>query len=93
MIRRLFHKLGITRDRVQFILTTASMPDRNEEDYQAVMRFASELTAADEYKRFCYLTGVREEISGRQKYDIPFEKFEKADQWSLKEKSKNGYRH
>ena len=79
LIRRLFHKLGITRDRVQFILTTASMPDRNEEDYQAVMRFASELTAADEYKRFCYLTGVREEISGRQKYDIPFEKFEKAD--------------
>ena len=25
LIRRLFHKLGITRDRVQFILTTASM--------------------------------------------------------------------
>ena len=38
LIRRLFHKLGITRDRVQFILTTASMPDRNEEDYHVVMK-------------------------------------------------------
>ena len=32
LIRRLFHKLEITRDRVQFILTTASMPDASEED-------------------------------------------------------------
>ena len=28
LIRRLFHKLGISRSRVQFILTTASMPDK-----------------------------------------------------------------
>lgn len=32
LIRRLFHKLGITRDRVQFILTTASMPDRDQKN-------------------------------------------------------------
>lgn len=46
LIRRLFHKLGITRDRVQFILTTASMPDRDQEDKNAVYKFAQELTAA-----------------------------------------------
>jgi ATP-dependent helicase YprA (DUF1998 family) len=78
LIRRLFHKLGITRDRVQFILTTASMPDSNDEDRKAVMHFANALTAADKTVDFCYLTGVREKISGLQKYDIAFSKFEDA---------------
>ena len=31
LIRRLFHKLGISRDRVQFILTTASMPNKSQQ--------------------------------------------------------------
>ena len=31
LIRRLFHRLGIDRSRVQFILTTASMPNNDEE--------------------------------------------------------------
>lgn len=75
LIRRLFHKLGIKRSRVQFILTTASMPDRDDEDKFAVMKFANELSASDERMDFCYLTGVREEISGKLKYDIPFLKF------------------
>lgn len=75
LIRRLFHKLEITRDRVQFILTTASMPDGNSEDRDSVMQFANALTAADENVDFCYLTGVREEIEGLQKYDIAFSKF------------------
>lgn len=86
LIRRLFHKLGITRERVQFILTTASMPDGNEEDRQAVMRFANELTAADDDREFCYLTGVREDITGHQKYDIPFSKFENVDPADFEEK-------
>ena len=75
LIRRLFHKLGITRDRVQFILTTASMPDGSKEDKESVIRFANELTATDEKIDFCYLTGVREKIEGRKKYDISFDKF------------------
>ena len=78
LIRRLFHKLGISRDRVQFILTTASMPDRTDADRCAVMRFANELTAADQERKFCYLTGEREEIQGKLQYDIPFLKFEEA---------------
>lgn len=71
LIRRLFHKLGISRDRVQFILTTASMPTKNQQDVDSVMKFANELTASDKATRFCYLTGEREVIDGQLKYDIP----------------------
>ena len=73
LIRRLFHKLGISRDRVQFILTTASMPNKNQQDVDSVMKFANELTASDKATRFCYLTGEREVIDGQLKYDIPAE--------------------
>ena len=71
LIRRLFHKLGIGRDRVQFILTTASMPNKNQEDFDSVIKFANELTASDTAQKFCYLTGEREVIDGQLKYDIP----------------------
>lgn len=73
LIRRLFHKLGISRDRVQFILTTASMPNRVQQDVDTVMKFANELTASDTAIPFCYLTGKREIIDGQLKYDIPVE--------------------
>ncbi|PNC30832.1 hypothetical protein CXU17_04635 [Akkermansia muciniphila] len=73
LIRRLFHKLEIGRDRVQFILTTASMPNRDPQDIAAVMKFANELTASDVAAQFCYLTGERENIDGQSKYDIPVE--------------------
>lgn len=73
LIRRLFHKLGISRDRVQFILTTASMPNQNQQDVDSVIKFANELTASDTATRFCYLTGEREVIDGQLKYDIPTE--------------------
>lgn len=76
LIRRLFHKLGITRDRVQFILTTASMPNHSESDVAAVTQFAHDLTAANNEVDFCYLTGEREEIAGSAKFDIPFSKFQ-----------------
>ncbi len=75
LIHRLFRKLGIDRKRVQFILTTASMPDRDEEDRQAVMKFACNLTAAEEGHKFIYLSGEREEIEGLCKYDIPVDHF------------------
>ena len=41
LIKRLLHKLGIGREKVQFVLTTASMPDSTEEDRAAVMKFAA----------------------------------------------------
>ena len=79
LIRRLFHKLGIGRDRVQFILTTASMPNKDQQDVDSVMKFANELTASDIETQFCYLTGEREVIDGRLKYDIPAELLLNAD--------------
>lgn len=75
LLRRVFHKLGIGRDKVQFILTTASMPDSSEEDRKKVLTFAKELTAAENTDNFCYLTGERRKISGQQKYDIPIKNF------------------
>ena len=86
LIRRLLHKLGITRDRVQFILTTASMPDSKKDDRAAVMQFANELTANDSKNKFCYLTGEREEIQGKLRYDIPFDKFEEVNTTDFEEK-------
>ena len=60
LLRRLFHKLGISRDRVQFILTTASMPHEADEDKEAVYRFAQNLTASDT-NCFEYLWGKMED--------------------------------
>nr|WP_300650560.1 DEAD/DEAH box helicase [uncultured Anaerobutyricum sp.] len=85
LIRRLFHKLDITRDQVQFILTTASMPDRDENDRKQVMTFAQKLTAADKKCDFTYLTGNREVISGMDKYDINFSKFNEANPAEIEE--------
>ena len=71
LLRRLFHKLGISRDQVQFILTTASMPDSTEEDRQAVHEFAGRLTSVDG-KKFCYFTGSTKELPDAHK-DISVE--------------------
>lgn len=86
LIRRLFHKLGISRDRVQFILTTASMPNKNQQDVDSVMRFANELTASDKATRFCYFTGEREVIDGQLKYDIPAELLLSSDPSQFEDK-------
>ncbi len=78
LIRRLFRRLGIGRDRVQFILTTASMPSGDEDDINAVQRFANDLTASDAPHSFCYLTGEREAVGGGGQREIPFHKFAAA---------------
>ncbi len=75
LIRRLLNKLQIGRDRVQFILTTASMPNASDADRNAVKRFALDLTAGNRQTEFCFLSGEREETAGKLKYDIPFSKF------------------
>lgn len=59
LIRRVFHKLGIGRKRVQFILTSASIPG----DDAAVMKFACDLSAQDEDKNsFAIIRGEEEPI-------------------------------
>ena len=76
LIRRLFHKLSIDRKRVQFILTTASMPAHENE---AIKKFANQLTASDENIDFCYLTGERETIKGEQSLDIELSRLSNID--------------
>lgn len=76
LIRRMFHKLGIGRDRVQFILTTASMPYGTDDEKKAVMTFARELTASDDSSQFVFLRGERENIDEMLKSDIPISKFD-----------------
>ena len=78
LIRRLFHRLGIDRSRVQFILTTASMPNKNEEDRRVIQTFANDLTASDDGHEFHYLAGQQEEIGSGRAYDISFDRFTKA---------------
>ena len=78
LIRRLLHKLGIPRNKVQFILTTASMPYRNEEDKKKVKEFANDLTASDENIEFCILRGEQERIKDLGQLPIPYSKFSEA---------------
>ncbi|MDR1638151.1 MAG: DEAD/DEAH box helicase [Clostridiales bacterium] len=47
LIRRLLYRLGVGRDKVQFVMTTASMPNNVPEDRKAVLDFAQMLTAGD----------------------------------------------
>ena len=75
LIRRLFHKLRISRDKVQFILTTASLPHCNDADDKAVMQFARDLTADDNDSDFCWLTGTPEVMVRKRDYDIPLTRF------------------
>ncbi len=60
LIRRLMNKLEIGRERVQFILTTASVPSANEE---GVQKFASDLSSnSDPNHKFKIVTGTPEEL-------------------------------
>lgn len=59
LIRRVLHKLGIGRDRVQFILTSASVPS----DDTPVYKFACELSAQNEKdNNFKIIRGKEEPI-------------------------------
>ena len=62
LLERLFAKLGISADKVQFILTTASMPDNGQDK---IDKFYCGLTgkAPSDY---IYLTGSREDIDPGQ---------------------------
>ena len=46
LVRRVLHKLGIARDRVQFILTSASVPSAPEKE-KLVYKFACDLSGQD----------------------------------------------
>lgn len=60
LIRRFMHKLGIGRDRLRFIMTSASIP---KDDTEAVAKFACSLSAQQITKnRFQIIIGTEEHI-------------------------------
>ena len=69
LIRRLFSRLGISNKKVQFILTSASMPNENEDDKKYIYDFAEGLSGCDR-DSFEYLFGEKEELVS--KHSIPF---------------------
>ena len=62
LVRRVLHKLGIGRDRVQFILTSASVPS-DPEKKKNVYQFACDLSAQNiENNSFELITGTQEVV-------------------------------
>ncbi|MCH3949588.1 MAG: DEAD/DEAH box helicase [Acidaminococcus sp.] len=90
LLRRLFHKLGIGRNRVQFILTTASMPQKNKEDITSIKTFFNNLTAS-ESSEFVYITGDRKDSSKFASQEIPKEKFLAFDLEDFDSSEKNKF--
>lgn len=78
LIRRFLHKLGVKRDKLQFILTSASIPQNEEEQ---VKKFVCDLTAIDEVKshKIQIITGEREEIQYDKCFNIDPELIAKFD--------------
>lgn len=60
LVRRMLHKLGINRERVQFILTSASVPAEKEE---MIYKFACDLSAQKRSRNdFILIKGTDEEL-------------------------------
>ena len=78
-IRRLMSRLGIGRDRIQFILTTASMPHESAEDDKAVRQFAGDLTGTLHPEQFVYLYGHKGKRNGKESLELPCEKLAGVD--------------
>lgn len=70
LIRRLFSRLGIDSKKVQFIMTSASMPNESEEDKLYIKNFAANLSGCSS-NSFEYLFGEKEELI--VKNNIPFD--------------------
>ena len=70
LIRRLFSKLGITHDKIQFIMTSASMPNESEYDRAYIHSFAEDLSGC-KWDTFAYLFGNKEEITLSN--EVPFD--------------------
>lgn len=88
LIRRFMKKLEIDRDRVQFILTSASIPSDGESE---VLKFACDLTGTTiENNHFKIITGEKEKIDFSQSIECPATDLAKFDINSLygDEKSK-----
>lgn len=89
LIRRVLHKLGIGRDRVQFILTSASVPS----DDTPIYKFACELSAQNEKdNNFKIIRGKEEpieltasEIKAQDLFDFDIDSLQ--GDWDTKKKA------
>lgn len=79
LIRRLFRKLRIGRDRVQFILTTASMPYSTEMDRNAVRRFFDDLTGGPGQGEMLFLQGEGKSLPSNTPREISDRAFDAFD--------------
>ncbi|MDD3621344.1 MAG: DEAD/DEAH box helicase [Methanofollis sp.] len=70
LIRRLMYRLGITRNKVRFILTSASIPTDSREKTASLQKFLHEITASDNGTDFTIITGKRKEISTESSREI-----------------------
>lgn len=57
LIRRFMSRVGLKREQVQFILTTASLPHDSENDQKSVSEFVCRLTSAMDDHNFKFLYG------------------------------------
>lgn len=82
LIRRFLHKLGVKREKLQFILTSASIP---QNENAKVEKFICDLTAVDnpELHEIQIITGEREKIQYEHSYDVKPEKMAVFDIDSL----------
>ncbi|WP_141593605.1 DEAD/DEAH box helicase [Myxococcus sp. AB056] len=64
LIRRLLSRLGVGRDRLRCILTTASLPDQGAATDEAAKKFARDLTGETGKRSFAIVRGTREKRSG-----------------------------
>lgn len=69
LIKRLFSRIGVSSNKVQFILTSASMPSENEEDHKAIRSFAQDLTGCPA-ETFLFLTGDRKTVDWTKKISL-----------------------
>ncbi|MCM1048258.1 MAG: DEAD/DEAH box helicase [Clostridiales bacterium] len=78
LIRRFLHKLGVDRSRLQFILTSASIPQDEEEK---VKEFVKDLTAIDDRisDSITIITGEREKICFKNTIDVSAEALSQFD--------------
>ena len=73
LIRRLFSRIGINKAKVQFIMTSASMPNESQEDRDYIHNFAEDLSGCDKVS-FEYIFGEKEELQSHSTIQLDVNK-------------------
>ena len=73
LIRRLFSKLGITHKKIQFIMTSASMPNETQADHEYVTRFAEDISGC-KFNTFSFLFGNKQLLKSEVLMESDIEK-------------------